>query len=171
MFTPHNVSHVTCHMSRVTCHVSHVTCQVSHFIFIFFFFSDKVVEHIGGGSVINGASPSSFFIFYFVSTISTKILLLWKMLKKQWISKNILLLGIALIYGVVIHGRRIIFFLHFYDSPREKFSKRKTYSLDPFYQHYPPADKARPFGSYIFTDFAPIFLKSTFILVLACSKR
>ena len=24
----------------------------------------------------------------------------------------------------------------FYDSPREKFFKRRTYSLDPFYQHY-----------------------------------
>ena len=36
-----------------TCHVSFVTCH------LFFFFSDKVVELIGGGSVINGATPSS----------------------------------------------------------------------------------------------------------------
>ena len=43
-------------MSRVTCHVSHVTCNVS-----LFFFLDKVVKLIGGGSVINGAYPSSFF--------------------------------------------------------------------------------------------------------------
>ena len=54
-----HVSCVTCHMSRVTCHVSHVTCHMSH-LFIFFFFPDKVVELIGGRSVINGATPSSF---------------------------------------------------------------------------------------------------------------
>ena len=30
MFTPHNMSHVTCHMSHVTCHVSCVTCHMSH---------------------------------------------------------------------------------------------------------------------------------------------
>ena len=37
------------------CHVSRVTC----FFFFFVFFLDKVVELIGGGSVINGATPSS----------------------------------------------------------------------------------------------------------------
>ena len=51
---------VTCHMSRVTCHMS---------FFSFFFLvkksknlkkMDKVVELVGGGSVINGAYPSSF---------------------------------------------------------------------------------------------------------------
>ena len=31
MFTPHNVSKVTCRMSHVTCHVSCVMCHVSHF--------------------------------------------------------------------------------------------------------------------------------------------
>ena len=77
-----HVSHVTCHVSRVKCHMSHVTCHVSHvtfffifflylfifffflfyfFIFYFYFFSDKVVELISGGSVINGATPSSLF--------------------------------------------------------------------------------------------------------------
>jgi hypothetical protein len=56
--------------------------------------------------------------------------------------KNILLLGIALIYRVAISGRRInsdgeklLFLKKFYDSPREKFFKRRTYSIDPFYQH------------------------------------
>ena len=44
-----------CHVSCVMCHVSHVMCQMSHF-----FFSDKVVKLSGGGSVINGAYPSSF---------------------------------------------------------------------------------------------------------------
>ena len=41
-----HVSHVTCHVSRVTCHMS-------------FFFFDKIVELVHGGSVINGPSPSS----------------------------------------------------------------------------------------------------------------
>ena len=49
-----HVSCVMCHVSRVTCHVSHITCQ--DFLFLFFF-SDKVVKLIGGGSVINGAYP------------------------------------------------------------------------------------------------------------------
>ena len=30
MFTPPNVSRVTCHVSHVTCHMSHVTCHMSH---------------------------------------------------------------------------------------------------------------------------------------------
>ena len=37
MFTPQNMSHVTCHVSNVMCHVSHVTCHVSHVTFFFFF--------------------------------------------------------------------------------------------------------------------------------------
>ena len=56
---------------------------------------------------------------------------------------NILRLGFALISGVAIYGRRInsdrkkvLFLKNFHDSPREKFSKRRTYSLDPFYQQY-----------------------------------
>ena len=40
------------------CHVSHVTCQLSHVIFFLFIKKfDKVVELVGGGSVINGAYP------------------------------------------------------------------------------------------------------------------
>ena len=84
----------------------------------------------------------TFFRYCFVSTISTKILLLWKMWKKHWRVKNILLLALALIYGVAIYGRRknsnrkkVLFVNNFFDSPREKSSKRRTYSLDPFYQH------------------------------------
>ena len=52
MFTPPNVSHVTCRVSRVTCHVSRVTCHLSHvtchlspvlfyFKFLIYFFSLK----------------------------------------------------------------------------------------------------------------------------------
>ena len=44
-----------CHMSGVTCQVSGVTC---HFFFLFFF--DKLVDLVGGGSVINGAYPNYF---------------------------------------------------------------------------------------------------------------
>ena len=55
------MSRVTCHMSRVTCHMSRVMCHFLFFIFFYLiFFPDKVVELIGGGSVINGATPSSF---------------------------------------------------------------------------------------------------------------
>ena len=54
------MSRVTCHVSRVTCHMSRVILFFFfYFIYLFFFFLDKVVELIGGGSVINGATPSS----------------------------------------------------------------------------------------------------------------
>ena len=61
-----HVSSVTCHVSPVMCHVSPVTCHLSHVIFLFIFLDkkkyplekmDKVVELVGGGSVINGAYP------------------------------------------------------------------------------------------------------------------
>ena len=53
--------HVMCHMSHVTCHMSHVTCQMSCVpCHIFFFFFDKVVKLMGGGSFINGADPVKF---------------------------------------------------------------------------------------------------------------
>ena len=48
-----------CHMSRVRCHMSHVTCHLSHVTYIFFY---KVVKLVGGGSVIDGATPSSLYI-------------------------------------------------------------------------------------------------------------
>ena len=61
-----NVHHplcVTCHMSRVIFHVSPVTRHVPHVMCHQFFssslFLDKVVELVAGGSVINGATPSS----------------------------------------------------------------------------------------------------------------
>ena len=43
MFTPHNMSHVTCHVSCVTCHVSHVTCHVSHVTFFFTRYLRKII--------------------------------------------------------------------------------------------------------------------------------
>ena len=62
MFTPHNMSYVTCHMLHVTCHVSRVICHMSHVIFILFYlFFDKLEKLIGGGSVINGANRSSYY--------------------------------------------------------------------------------------------------------------
>ena len=48
MYTPHQVSHVTCHISCVRCPMSDVTCQV-----YFFFFNYKMGELVGGGSDIN----------------------------------------------------------------------------------------------------------------------
>ena len=87
MFTPHQVSCVTCHVSCVMCHMSCVTCHVScvtfhlspvtchlsHIILFSFIFllkkkiykypleeMDKVVDLVGEGSVINGAYPVQF---------------------------------------------------------------------------------------------------------------
>ena len=48
-----------------------------------------------------------FFLFFFVSTNSTKILPLWKILKKYWRMKINLFLCIALFDRVEIPGRRI----------------------------------------------------------------
>ena len=49
-------------MSRVRCHLSGILCQVfcvrCHMSYIYFFY--KVVELVGGGSVINGAYPVQF---------------------------------------------------------------------------------------------------------------
>ena len=44
-----------CQVSHVRYHMSGVTCQVSHVTYFYFFY--KVVELVGGGSVINGAYP------------------------------------------------------------------------------------------------------------------
>ena len=49
---------VMCQISRVICHVLCVTCHVSHFFKTVF---DKVVKLVSGGSVINGATLSSFY--------------------------------------------------------------------------------------------------------------
>ena len=59
-----------CHVSRVTCHVSYVMCHLSHVKIYFLFIYkkikkklnslkklDKVVELVGGGSVISRAYP------------------------------------------------------------------------------------------------------------------
>ena len=61
------VSGVMCHMSGVLCHISGVICQVSHvmcyvshvmLIYLYICFSlDKVVELVGGGSVIKRVFP------------------------------------------------------------------------------------------------------------------
>ena len=74
MFTPPNMSRVTCHLSRVKCHVSHVTCHMLHVTCHIFFFFYKVVKLIGGGSVINGAYPVqfSFLVIYHQSPQSVR---------------------------------------------------------------------------------------------------
>ena len=67
------MSHVRCPASGVRCHVSGVTCN---FFFYLFFFFDKAVKLVGGGSVINGAYPVWF--------IRLEIFLLYTLyLKKQ----------------------------------------------------------------------------------------
>ena len=48
----YQVSHVTCHVSHVKCHMSHVKICLS---------SDKMVELVGRGFVINVAYPVYFF--------------------------------------------------------------------------------------------------------------
>ena len=53
-----HVSRVMCHMSYVTCHMSRVMCHRS--LKKLNKKSDKVVELVGGGSVINGAYPVQF---------------------------------------------------------------------------------------------------------------
>ena len=59
MFTPNNMSHVTCHMSPVMCHMSGVKCHMSWVTcHIFFLQSDEAYRW---GSVINGAYPVYFF--------------------------------------------------------------------------------------------------------------
>ena len=58
------MSSVTCHMSGVTCHMSGFSYHKSHLFFLIKFniynFSLNVVKLFGGGSVINGDTPSSF---------------------------------------------------------------------------------------------------------------
>ena len=75
----HHVSWVPYHMSDVTftCHLSCITSQVSHVThFFFFLFFQKVVELDCGGSVINGATPSSFQTFsYKKNSLTPKIYL------------------------------------------------------------------------------------------------
>ena len=50
------MAHVTCHVSHVKCHMLHVTS-----IFNLILFVDILLELVGGGPVINGATPSSFY--------------------------------------------------------------------------------------------------------------
>ena len=61
MFTPHHVCNVMCQVSHIRSHLSGVTCQVyCLFSFLFFSFSDKVVELVGGASVFNESYPVQF---------------------------------------------------------------------------------------------------------------
>ena len=56
-------------MSRVRGQVSGVTIYIYVFVFL-----DKEAELVGGGSVINGASPSSFYVCYNIDTFLLKVL-------------------------------------------------------------------------------------------------
>ena len=63
-----HISHVMCHMSHVTFHISLVACKC-----FFFFFADKLVKLVIGGSAISRVYPSSFLGFssigYFVGCL------------------------------------------------------------------------------------------------------
>ena len=59
MFTPPNVSCVTCHVSRVTYHVSRVTCPVSH-VTCHVFFWTKWWSLSVEGLLSTGPTPSTF---------------------------------------------------------------------------------------------------------------
>ena len=62
-----HVSGVMCQVSCVKCHMSSVTC---HYLFIYYlFFLEKEVKLVGGGSVINGATPSSLMIYHQISAV------------------------------------------------------------------------------------------------------
>ena len=56
MFSPPNMSCVTCHVSHVTCHVSHVTCHMS--LFFFFLFRTKWWSLSVEGLLSTGPTPS-----------------------------------------------------------------------------------------------------------------
>ena len=60
-----HVSCIMCHLSPVTCHQSHVTCQKIDFIFVQTHL-DKVMELVGGRSVIKGANPVQFFYKHYI---------------------------------------------------------------------------------------------------------
>ena len=64
-------------MSRVT------TCHMSHVIFFIFFFLDKVVKLVGGGSVINGTNKFSLQTITYIHYI----LLFQHNVKKNWRNK------------------------------------------------------------------------------------
>ena len=64
-----HVSCVTCHMSHITCHVSPVTCKnKKNYVFIEEKKGrtklDKGVELVGGGSVMNGPTPSGYLLLF-----------------------------------------------------------------------------------------------------------
>ena len=63
VFTKPCVSCVLFHMSGVTCHLSHVTWHI--FLLLFY----KLVELVGRGSVINGATPSRLFFIIIKNTL------------------------------------------------------------------------------------------------------
>ena len=97
MFTLHcmcvkcQVSFVSCHLSPVTCHLSHVTCHTITFYFLKSIKlkskqikslqnnkkkkhkKNKVVELVGGGTVINKAYPVYFFFAFFTKMLAEKV--------------------------------------------------------------------------------------------------
>ena len=57
------MSHVKYHVSHVSCHMSGVTCHESLIYFFEGVGVDKVLELVGGGSVINKPTPHIILLF------------------------------------------------------------------------------------------------------------
>ena len=57
--SPHNIWHVTCHVSRVTCHVSQDMCHMSIFYYLSFFPRTKWWSLSVEGLLSTGPTPSS----------------------------------------------------------------------------------------------------------------
>ena len=132
MFTPPNVSRITCQMSRFTCHVSYVT-------FFFFFFLEKVLKLIGEGLLSTGPTPSSFHILMFQSQRKRKQKFhidpaLGKQLQEHFNSPYIQLYLILIIFiNFAVHfqiGQAMIFYCFFLPSPANQIKLVKIDTLN-----------------------------------------
>ena len=100
---------VTCHLSCVTCHLSHITCNLSRVKkktkqkkkllkkrntkkIKFFYLEkklDKVVELVGGGSVINGAYPVLFMLDFMLYPFMHGAVSLWSNIRMQSVQEEL----------------------------------------------------------------------------------
>ena len=99
MFITNYVLCVTCHLAPVMCHQSCFTCHMSTFLYLYILKNklDIVVELVGGGSVINGATLSSLVILSPPS--SQLVLLIWVKLSENKYSGIIWFLVLEIIFG------------------------------------------------------------------------
>ena len=69
-----HVSCVTCHVSSVKCHLSSVKCH-----FLLLIFVGIVVKLVGGGSDVNGATPSRFSLRFFICMVIVVIIVVFSL--------------------------------------------------------------------------------------------